>query len=94
MLIINRTTAGVSQNLFGVLLANVFIVKYLWSAGEKFAKIPPTYFDHPLENERSLGVEANNSFHPLVIDKLYLSMRKRYRYKSNLIAKKHLSLTG
>jgi hypothetical protein len=81
MLIINRTTAGISKNLFGVLLANVFIVKYLWSAGETFAKIPPTYLDHPIENEKRLGVETNTNFHPLVIDKLYLSMRMRYRYK-------------
>jgi hypothetical protein len=29
-------------------------VKYLKSAGENFAKIPLTYFDHPLENEESI----------------------------------------
>ncbi len=33
-------TAGVTQNLFRVLLANALIVKYLKRAGEKFAKIP------------------------------------------------------
>jgi hypothetical protein len=54
MLIINQNTADIHQHLFGVLLANVLVVKYLYSAIEKFAKIPQTYFDHPIENKESI----------------------------------------
>jgi hypothetical protein len=42
------------QSPSGVLLANVLVVKYLYSAVEKFAKIPQTYFDHLIENKDSI----------------------------------------